>query len=229
MQLIWALVRPAIQAAYSGNRIQRGFECDRIMSIGSRYGDCQGNASRVDYEVPFAAELASVRRVRPGLFAPPEAGHACPVDASPTPVNLVVFAQSDQHGLMQLVPHASCLPVTQASPACHATTKTKLLGKVFPRDTRMQHIQDAAQGGTIIDRTATPTLGRGDEFRDQRLQCQPQCFADFSSRHAAHNSALHEVCRVVLVDLRRFCQISHLNLQYCCVTDWTTIRARRRF
>nr|EUJ13076.1 hypothetical protein RSP673_17655 [Ralstonia solanacearum P673] len=78
MQLIWALARPAIQAAYSGNRIQRGFECDRIMSIGSRYGDCQGNASRVDYEVPFAAELASVRRVRPGLFAPRGLGTLAP-------------------------------------------------------------------------------------------------------------------------------------------------------
>ncbi len=70
MQLVGALTRPAIQATYLGNRIQGGFECDRVMSIRPCYGDGQGNASGIDYEVPLAPEFAAIRRARPGLFAP---------------------------------------------------------------------------------------------------------------------------------------------------------------
>lgn len=53
----------------------------------------------------------------------------------------------------------------------------------------MQHIQDAAQRCTIIDRAPPATFGRGDKLRDQRLQRQPQLFADFSSRHATYEPA----------------------------------------
>lgn len=200
MQLVGALTRPAIQATYRGNRIQGGFECDRVMSIRPCYGDGQGNASGIDYEVPLAPEFAAIRRARPGLFAP-GAGHACPVDTGPTPINLVVLAQSNQHGPMQLVPHAVCLPVSQAAPAGHAAAKAKFLGKVFPRNTRMQHIQDAAQRCTIIDRAPPATFGRGDKLRDQRLQRQPQLFADFSSRHASYDNPLLAVGPVMLAAL----------------------------
>ncbi len=78
MQLVGALTRPAIQATYRGNRIQGGFECDRVMSIRPCYGDGQGNASGIDYEVPLAPEFAAIRRVRPGLFAPRGLGTLAP-------------------------------------------------------------------------------------------------------------------------------------------------------
>ncbi len=77
-QLVGALTRPAIQATYRGNRIQGGFECDRVMSIRPRYGDGQGNASGIDYEVPLAPEFAAIRRARPGLFAPRGLGTLAP-------------------------------------------------------------------------------------------------------------------------------------------------------
>ncbi len=78
MQLVGALTRPAIQATYRGNRIQGGFECDRVMSIRLCYGDGQGNASGIDYEVPLAPEFAAIRRARPGLFAPRGLGTLAP-------------------------------------------------------------------------------------------------------------------------------------------------------
>ncbi len=78
MQLVGALTRPAIQATYRGNRIQGGFECDRVMSIRPCYGDGQGNASGIDYEVPLAPEFAAIRRARPGLFAPRGLGTLAP-------------------------------------------------------------------------------------------------------------------------------------------------------
>ncbi len=78
MQLVGALTRPAIQATYRGNRIQGGFECDRVVSIRPCYGDGQGNASGIDYEVPLAPEFAAIRRARPGLFAPRGLGTLAP-------------------------------------------------------------------------------------------------------------------------------------------------------
>ncbi len=116
---------------------------------------------------------------------------------------------------MQLVPHAVCLPVSQAAPAGHAAAKAKFLGKVFPRNTRMQHIQDAAQRCTIIDRAPPATFGRGDKLRDQRLQRQPQLFADFSSRHATYDNPLLAVGPVVLAALKPDRAIGGIGSCFC--------------
>ncbi len=86
-------------------------------------------------------------------------------------------------------------------PANQACVRSTTHRKVFPRNTRMQHIQDAAQRCTIIDRAPPATFGRGDKLRDQRLQRQPQLFADFSSRHASYDNPLLAVGPVMLAAL----------------------------
>ena len=61
---------------------------------------------------------------------------------------------------MQTVPHTGGLPVTQSSPAGHATAKAQFLGQVLPRRARAQHEQDAIQG-QLITQSWLPPLGEG--------------------------------------------------------------------
>jgi hypothetical protein len=81
-----------------------------------------------------------------------------------------VFTQADQHGLVQLVPDTSDIPVAQAPPASHATAVPKRLGKVFPWDACLQHEQDAVEGGFVADRELARTaFDRRHEGWDQGL------------------------------------------------------------
>lgn len=77
---------------------------------------------------------------------------------------------SEQHGLVQLFPNNSGVPVAQAPPAGHAAAVPKRLGKVFPWNACLQHEQDAVEGGLIADyELARTALGRRHEGRDEGL------------------------------------------------------------
>ncbi|KGG82361.1 hypothetical protein P368_03440 [Comamonas thiooxydans] len=81
-----------------------------------------------------------------------------------------MFTQADQHGLVQLLPDTSDIPVAQAPPASHAAAVSKGLGKVFPWDACLQHEQDAVEGGFVADRELARTaFGRRHEGWDQGL------------------------------------------------------------
>ncbi len=95
---------------------------------------------------------------------------------------------------MKPMPYALRLPISQTSPARHATAETQFLRQVFPRNASLQHIQDAAERGSIIDRASSSALGRGSELRNQRFQSHPQLVADFASCHAADDTTSAASC-----------------------------------
>lgn len=81
-----------------------------------------------------------------------------------------MFTQADQHGLVQLLPDTSDIPVAQAPPASHAAAISKGLGKVFPWDACLRHEQDAVEGGFVADHELARTaFGRRHEGGARKL------------------------------------------------------------
>lgn len=81
-----------------------------------------------------------------------------------------MFTQASQHGLAQLFPDTSGIPVAQAPPARHDAAVPKGLGKVFPRNACLQYEQDAVEGGFIADcELAGTTFGGRYEGWDEGL------------------------------------------------------------
>ncbi|ACR32735.1 Hypothetical protein bglu_2p0740 (plasmid) [Burkholderia glumae BGR1] len=64
------LARLTIQARHGRNGIERGLECHRIVSVGSRDRDGQRNATCIYDDVSFRSELAAISRVGAGFLAP---------------------------------------------------------------------------------------------------------------------------------------------------------------
>jgi hypothetical protein len=81
-----------------------------------------------------------------------------------------LLAQTHEHGLVQLLPDTSGVPVAQASPASHATTVSQGLREVFPWNACLQNEQDAVEGGFIAHcKLASTAFGRWHEGWDQGL------------------------------------------------------------
>ncbi|KHJ64063.1 hypothetical protein NCPPB3923_04895 [Burkholderia glumae] len=99
-----------------------------------------------------------------------------------------MLAQPTQHRQMQPMPYTGRLPVSQTSPTRHATAEAQFLREVFLRDAGLQHIQDAVERSSVVDRAPPSALGRWGEFRNQRFQLHPQLVADFASCHPADDA-----------------------------------------
>jgi len=89
-----------------------------------------------------------------------------------------------QHGLVQTLPDAIGIPVTQAPPAGHTTAVTQGLKQVFPWDACLQHEQNAIERYLIAhgELTCTTFDGRHEGW-DQVLQLSQQFFANGLSCH----------------------------------------------
>ncbi|NKA56278.1 hypothetical protein GO295_05102 [Ralstonia solanacearum] len=70
MELVGPLTRTSIQPANRRDGVQGGFERDRIVPVRAGHRDGQWNTLGVYDKVSFAAELASISRVRAGFLAP---------------------------------------------------------------------------------------------------------------------------------------------------------------
>ncbi len=118
-------------------------------------------AVRVDQRADGACNRACRGRWDWGRYAVRRGGgwHAGRVDTSAFPLNLVVFPQVLQHGVMDALPATRLLPGMQAPPATHAAAATQFTGKVFPRQTGLEDEQDAGQGGAVVN-ARTPAFGR---------------------------------------------------------------------
>ena len=117
------------------------------------------------------------------VSSPPGAWYRGAVNAGSAPIYLVMFTQAYQHGLMQLLPYACLIPLTQSSPACHAAAIAQSLGQVFPRDASLENKQDAVEGGFITDGAVATTFAGCNERGNEGLQLLPQLFADGGSGH----------------------------------------------
>ncbi len=125
---------------------------------------------------------------------PSGAGDAGSTEAGAFPIDLVVLTQPTQHRQMLPMPYTGRLPVSQTSPTRHATAEAQFLREVFPRDAGLQHIQDAVERSSVIDRAPPSALGRWGEFRNQRFQCHPKFIADFASCHIADDTISATSC-----------------------------------
>lgn len=76
---------------------------------------------------------------------PPGAWRRGAIYAGSSPINLVMLAHTYQQGLVQTLPNAIGIPVTQAPPAGHITAVTQGLRQVFPWDACLQHEQNAIE------------------------------------------------------------------------------------
>ncbi len=93
---------------------------------------------------------------------PPGAWHRRAIDARPAPIDLVMFAQAHQHGVVQLLPYPGSVPVSQPSPARHAAAIAQGLRQIFPGHARMQHEQDAIERrSSLTVRLRAPPLADG--------------------------------------------------------------------
>lgn len=110
------------------------------------------------------------------------------------PNRSAVFTQPAQQRQVQSMPYTGRLPISQTSPARHDTAEAQLLRAVFPRDAGLQHIQDAVERSSVIDRAPASALGRGGEFRDLRFRRHPQLVADFASCDAADDTTSAASC-----------------------------------
>ncbi len=70
MQCARAFARRTAQARHGWEGIEGALERHRIMPVGTRDCDRQGNASGIYDQMPFAPEFAPVRRVGAGFLAP---------------------------------------------------------------------------------------------------------------------------------------------------------------
>lgn len=117
-------------------------------------------ADRVDRRADGACNRASRARWDWGRYAVRLGGgwHAGRVDTGAFPLNLVVFPQVLQHGVMNALPRTCLLPCMQAPPPTHAAAATEFTGKIFPRQAGLDDEQDAGQGGAVVNAKA-PSFG----------------------------------------------------------------------
>lgn len=136
-----------------------------------------------------------------GPVSCPGAWHRGVINAGPAPINLLMFTQAGQHGLMQLLPDTSSVPVEQAPPASHAASLSKGLRKVFPWNNCLQHEQEAIEGSVIADRElGRTTSSKRHGGQDQGLQLSPQ--GRRVTRAASTTALLRPPTKSVLASLR---------------------------
>jgi len=93
-----------------------------------------------------------------------------------------MLTQAGQQGQMQALPDTAGLPVTQPTPAGHATAKAQFLGQIFPRNAGLQYKQDAAKCCPVAY-SRPAAFGRGLDRRQQWLQGLPQFVVDLLPCH----------------------------------------------
>nr|WP_181878141.1 hypothetical protein [Janthinobacterium lividum] len=68
-------------------------------------------------------------------------------------MNLVIFPQVQQHGVMDALPETGPLPGMQTPPATRATAATQFTGRIFPRQAGLENEQHAGLGAVVGNAT----------------------------------------------------------------------------
>lgn len=83
---------------------------------------------------------------------------------------------------MEAVPDASVLPLAQPTPAGHAAAAAEVLRQILPRESSLEHEEDAGEGRAIGDAGTTP-FGFGKFRWQQRCDDFPERVADQRFSH----------------------------------------------
>ncbi len=152
VQLRWSFTGMPSQACNRRNRVHTPLEHLGVLPVRRADQDRQRDASGIYNDVSLGAELALSVRLEPISYSPRgSAWYGWAINAGPAPIDLVMFTQAIQHGLVQLLPHSSGIPVAQVPPASLAAAVLKGLGKVFPGNSCLRHEQDAIAGDFIAN------------------------------------------------------------------------------
>src|SRR3954471_13358154 len=135
---------------------RHGVECllqdDTVVDVGGREQDRQGDALPVHDEVPLAARLAAVGRVRPGRGPAGLGGQARRVERAPAPVDQPGLAEPVEQRVVERLPDAGLLPIAEPAPAAHPAAAAHLLREHLPGDAALEDEEDAGQRRAILDR-----------------------------------------------------------------------------
>src|SRR5690606_8610148 len=99
--------------------------------------------------------------------------HARAVERRAAPVDPVGQAQAIEDLVVDPVPHARLVPVTQAPPAGHAGSAPHLLGQVLPGDAGAEDEENTSKDLSVRD-SGPPTLGLRGLGRQERFDDRPQ-------------------------------------------------------
>src|SRR5690606_5132811 len=99
--------------------------------------------------------------------------HARAVERRAAPVDPVGQAQAVEDLVVDPVPHARLVPVTQAPPAGHAGSAPHLLGQVLPGDAGAEDEENTSKDLSVRD-SGPPTLGLRGLGRQERFDDRPQ-------------------------------------------------------
>ncbi|MEA2497560.1 MAG: hypothetical protein QOJ29_5471 [Thermoleophilaceae bacterium] len=122
--------------------------------------------------------------------SPQKGAHMRAADGGARPVDRASRVELLQQTLMQRVPHAGGLPVTQPPPRGHARAVGVLLGQVLPRDPRVQDVQDPVEHQPVGERLAPRVAATTLTDRDQRLHLGPQLIINLEPRRHLHDLPL---------------------------------------
>jgi hypothetical protein len=123
----------------------------------------------------------------PVFSRPPFGRHGRRVEARASPVDLARLPEAIEEHAVQPPPHPGLLPVAQPPPAGGARPAAHLLGEHLPGDARLEHEDDAGQGGPVGP-PRPAALGPERLLGKQRLDGLPQLFAHQFLRHAGERS-----------------------------------------
>ena len=91
----------------------------------------------IDEQMVLASELAAVGGIGAGMLSAEGGWHAGRVDNGAFPLNLVVFPQVLQHGVMDALPHTSLLPCMLAGAASNSCRcRNRVHGEDIPKASR---------------------------------------------------------------------------------------------
>jgi hypothetical protein len=89
------------------------------------------------------------------IFSPPGGRNVRRVERGPRPVEPAGFAQAVEQCSVKPRPHPGYVPLPEAPPASHPRAAAHLLGKHLPRNSCLEHEQDARKSGAIVHPRAT--------------------------------------------------------------------------
>jgi len=175
VQRLRTTARPARLASDRRNRVHQGLQFADIGGVGPGQSRRQRDASPIGDDVVFAPWFGPIGGVWAGLLAAAQRAHRTAVNRCMRPVDPIGGLKFSQKVLMQGLPDAGLMPITQAPPAGHAATAAQFTGQVFPADAGPEHKKDAGECLAVIDwlssGEAEPARLR---WRQQRFDTVPE-------------------------------------------------------
>ena len=144
-QAVGLATRPAA-LSFDGpgvQRLQKRQQLGYVIAVAASQRDRQGDARSIDQEVVLRA---SCGHDRPGMArsgAPQKGAYVRAVDGGSRPIDCPGGVEAHEQALMEGLPDAGPLLITQPSPAGHPRAVAVFLGQILPGDPRVQHVEDA--------------------------------------------------------------------------------------